>query len=95
MPSYDAAHYDPPAPIAFVMLRNSHTGTRVGDVPLLLDTGADITLLPRATVEHLEVPVQTGQRYELMGFERKQKSCARCDAGPHFSGGELSEAGIC
>ena len=69
MPSYDAAHYDPPAPIAFVMLRNSHTGTRVGDVPLLLDTGADITLLPRATVEHLEVPVQTGQRYELMGFD--------------------------
>ena len=69
MPSYDATHYDPPAPIAFVMLRNSYTGTRVGDVPLLLDTGAGITLLPRTTVEHLDVPVQTGQRYELMGFD--------------------------
>lgn len=69
MPSYDAVHYDPSAPIEFVMLRNSHSGTRVGDVRLLLDTGADITLLPRTIVEHLDVPVQTGQRYELVGFD--------------------------
>lgn len=69
MPSYDATHYDPPAPIAYVMLRNSHTGTRVRDVPLLLDTGADITLLPRITVEQLGGPVQAGQPYELMGFD--------------------------
>ena len=38
-------------------------------MPLLLDTGADITLLPRAAVERLGVPPLAGQRYELMGFD--------------------------
>ena len=44
MPSYDALHYDPPAPIAQVMLRAAD-GATVPDVSLLLDTGADATLL--------------------------------------------------
>jgi hypothetical protein len=47
MPSYDAMHFDPPAPVAQVILRNPHSGATVSDVPLLVDTGADITLLPR------------------------------------------------
>jgi hypothetical protein len=46
MPSYDAAHFDPPAPVARVTLRNPHSGATVPDVPLLLDTGADITFCP-------------------------------------------------
>ena len=69
MPTYDAAHYDPPAPMAYVILHNSRTGATVHDVPLLLDTGADITLLPRTSVEQLDVPMQAGQPYELMGFD--------------------------
>lgn len=36
---------------------------------LLLDTGADITLLPRAAVEQLGVPLLAGQQYEVMGFD--------------------------
>ena len=50
MRNYDAAHFDPPAPIARVTLRNPHDGATIADVPLLLDTGADITLLPRPHV---------------------------------------------
>ncbi len=46
MPSYDATHFDPPAPIAQVILRDPHSEAAVSDVPLLMDTGADITLLP-------------------------------------------------
>jgi predicted aspartyl protease len=69
MPSYDAAHFDPPAPVAQVMLRNPHSGATVSDVLLLVDTGADITLLPRTAVEQLGVPLLGGQRYELMGFD--------------------------
>ena len=45
MPSYDATDCDPPAPVAQVTLRNPHSGKMVVDVPLLLDTGADVTLL--------------------------------------------------
>jgi hypothetical protein len=69
MPSYDATHVDPPAPVAQVMLRNPHSGATVSDVLLLLDTGADVTLLPRIAVEQLGVPLLAGQRYELMGFD--------------------------
>src|SRR5947199_6969299 len=66
---YDASHFDPPAPIARVTLRSPNGTTTSPDILLLLDTGADVTLLPRAAVERLGVPVQTDQSYELMGFD--------------------------
>jgi len=69
MPSYDASRYDPPAPVALVSLRPSSGAGLVDDVPLLIDTGADITLLPRAAVQHLGVSPQSGIRYELVGFD--------------------------
>ena len=74
MPSYDATDCDPPAPVAQVTLRNVHSGEMVADVPLLLDTGADVTLLPRNTVEQLGVQLVAGQRYELMGFNGSTSS---------------------
>jgi predicted aspartyl protease len=69
MPSYDALHFDPPAPVARVTLRNPQSGATVSDVLLLVDTGADITLLPRTAVERLGVPLLAAQQYELMGFD--------------------------
>jgi hypothetical protein len=69
MPSYDGTHFDPPAPVAQVMLRNPHSGATVSDVLLLLDTGVDITLLPRIAVEQLGVPLLAGRHYELLGFD--------------------------
>jgi Aspartyl protease len=69
MPSYDASDFDPPAPVARVVLRNSHSGATLSDVPLLLDTGADVTLLPRTAVERLGVPLLPDQRYELLSFD--------------------------
>jgi predicted aspartyl protease len=38
-------------------------------VPLLVDTGADVTLLPRTAVERLGVPLLPEQRDELMSFD--------------------------
>ena len=68
MPAYDATHFDPPAPVAQVLLRNPDGGAAVGDVPLLVDSGADVTLLPRAAVERLGIAAAGGQ-YELVGFD--------------------------
>ena len=68
MPSYDAAHFDPPAPVPRVTLRNPHGGAIGPDVLLLVGTGADITWLPRTAVAPLGVPLLAGQQYELMGF---------------------------
>jgi hypothetical protein len=50
MPAYDATLFQPPAPLAFVTLRKGETERVVSDVPMLLDTGADITLVPRASI---------------------------------------------
>jgi hypothetical protein len=69
MPSYDASDFDPPAPVARVTLRHPHSGATVSDVSVLLDTGADVTLLPRTAVERLGVPLLPDQRYELLGFD--------------------------
>jgi hypothetical protein len=69
MPTYNASSFDPPAPVAQVTLRHPHNSAAVSDVPLLLDTGADITLLPRTAVKRLGVPLLADQQYELMGFD--------------------------
>lgn len=51
MPSYDATECNPPAPVAEASLRN---GRMLADVLLLVDTGADVTLLPRHAVDRLQ-----------------------------------------
>ena len=68
MPRYNAAHFDPPAPLAQVTLRDVPTGATVTDVLLLIDTGADITLLPRTAIERLGVVPLADQQYALRSF---------------------------
>jgi hypothetical protein len=69
MPAYDATHFNPPAPLAQVTLRNPSTGVTVSDVVLLVDSGADVTLLPRQAVEGLGISLATGRGYEIAGFD--------------------------
>lgn len=72
MPSYDASDFDPPAPVAHVVLRHPDSGATLADVPLLLATGADVALLPRTVVERLGGPILPDQRDELMSFDGSQ-----------------------
>jgi hypothetical protein len=69
MPAYDATQFEPPAPLARVILRNLDTGMVWSDVPMLLDSGADITLIPQVAVNLLGVTVVPDKRYELIGFD--------------------------
>jgi hypothetical protein len=69
MPRYESAGYDPPAPVAIVRLRRSSGATVVTDVAMLIDTGADITLLPRSAINRLGVTPQMGTPYQLIGFD--------------------------
>jgi hypothetical protein len=55
--------------MATIELRHSDTEKVVGDVPMLLDTGADVTLLPRASFNKLEIPLDSSYVYEVMGFD--------------------------
>lgn len=86
MPTYDAASYDPPAPVAHVTLRDIGTGTLLPNVVLLLDTGADVTLLPRGAVERLGVVPLTGPEYDLMGFDGQRASARAAQLDVVFLG---------
>ena len=51
MPAYDHTLFDPPAPIARVTLRRIEGGRDCPEVPMLIDSGADVTLLPEKSVQ--------------------------------------------
>ena len=68
MPAYDAAWFEPPAPLALVTMRNRETGAVLPDVPMLLDTGADVTLIPQATIGPLGLSALPDRHYEVVGF---------------------------
>ena len=69
MPPYDATLFDPPAPRASVTLRNPGTNLMSSDVPMLLDTGADVTLIPSATLAQLKIGSVKNKSYQLIGFD--------------------------
>lgn len=68
MPAYDESHFNPPAPVARVTLRNPDNGQSVADVLMLIDSGADATLLPKSAVTTLGI-VGTGEQYQLVAFD--------------------------
>jgi hypothetical protein len=69
MATYDGTWFTPPAPLARVTLRNPNTGAVCSDVPLLIDSGADVTLVPRTAVDRLGLTVAPDKQYELVGFD--------------------------
>ncbi len=72
MPEYDARNFDPPAPVAYVTLRHPATGATLSDVPMLLDTGADVTFLPRDAVERLGIEPVEDRFTKLKGLLAKR-----------------------
>src|SRR5262245_24389468 len=85
MPSYDADGFAPPAPVARVTLRTSDQ-TMVTDVPMLLDTGADVSMVPRTAAEKLALPEQPAGRFQLVGFDGRPSTASAFDLEMIFSG---------
>jgi predicted aspartyl protease len=73
MPDYDAKNFDPPAPVANVILRHPVTGASLSNIPMLIDTGADVSLLPREYVEQLGMEPVDDIVYEIQGFDGELK----------------------
>src|SRR6185436_8932182 len=67
MHPYDAAQFDPPAPLALVTIKSAELRIEIQNVPMLLDTGADVSLLPRSYMETLAAP--DAKQYELQAFD--------------------------
>lgn len=68
MPGYDDRRFSPPAPVIEARLRNPRTGVSAPGVELLIDTGADVTLLPRTVADSLQIE-RSRREYELVGFD--------------------------
>lgn len=68
MPAYDEEGFAPAAPVATVILRHPESGESLMGVPMLIDSGADATLLPRSAVLALDLP-GLGERYEMVAFD--------------------------
>lgn len=68
MPAYDDTFFDPPAPFAQVRLRNPDSGRSLSNVGMLIDSGADVTLIPVLAVSSLGLQFDAAA-YELTGFD--------------------------
>jgi hypothetical protein len=84
MQAYDAARFDPPAPLALVTVRSDQSGLVIHDVPMLLDTGADVSLLPRSHVEALASA--DAKKYELEAFDGTRSTAPAITAELHLVG---------
>jgi hypothetical protein len=84
MQAYDATRFDPPAPLASVTVASEQLGIVIPDVPMLLDTGADVSLLPRSLVASLASP--DAKQYELEAFNGTKSSALAITAELRFLG---------
>ena len=70
MTPYDGQLYQPPAPVASLTLRTLDGRSQtLANVPAILDTGADVTLLPRWAIEQLGLIPLTDDSIKLAGFD--------------------------
>ncbi len=86
MPAYDGAAYAPPAPVAWMTIDNPASGQTVGGVAMLMDTGADITLLPRSAIASIVPTTQGLPTYDLVGFDGHRSSAPMVNLDVHFMG---------
>lgn len=89
MTSYNGDLFDPPAPFALISVRNPQTKERISNIPMLLDTGADVSLLPTKLIEDLGFSLGEPQR--LVGFDGNEHIFQTIDVqliflGKRFSG---------
>ncbi len=70
MANYDSARFSPPAPLAIVSLRNPENDLEEINVPMLLDTGSDVTLVPHIYAKRLDL--SSSREFELAGFDNKK-----------------------
>ncbi len=86
MVEYDTERFVPPAPVADVILQNPATGAECAGVSMLIDTGADVTLIPADIAERIGLKIAEGKGYELVGFDGHPQVAAVVHARMVFCG---------
>jgi predicted aspartyl protease len=88
MPVYDDSRFEPPAPVASVSLRNPESRDTISDVPMLIDTGADMTFIPNAAVASLNLQFTSGT-YRLKAVDGSSSVATAVKADMLFLGRTL------
>jgi hypothetical protein len=84
MTIYNSEIFEPPAPFTKIIVRNFQNKNRVLEVPMLLDTGADVSLIPAKFIETLDLIL--GDSVKLIGFNGNETSFQSVDAQIIFEG---------
>ena len=58
-----------------VKLRDVETGVTISFVAMMLDTGSDVTLVPRSAVTRLGVSVDEDKLFAVRGFDEQERRC--------------------
>jgi hypothetical protein len=69
MPAYESNSFRPPAPVALVSVRSPKTGAVLPNIAMLLDSGADVSLLPREPIAELIRDADPSMQFELESFD--------------------------
>ena len=90
MTPYDDQHYQPPAPVASLTLRTlDGRDQTISNVLALIDTGADVTLLPRWAVEQLGLTPRAGEGVKLEWFDGSIRAADTVELEAAFFGGRF------
>ena len=82
MPAYETGQFAPPAPVARVVIHGP-TGRRRADVPLLLDTGADVSIIPRAAAEDVAAVIRSAD-VAIRFYDGSEAACDVADVSLEF-----------
>lgn len=83
MPLYDSERFCPPAPVARVELRTRDQAKAVLDVPMLIDSGADLTLIPKRFAQELGLRDEPLDGF-LEGFDGSTSPARAVNMEVHF-----------
>lgn len=84
MTTYNDSFFEPPAPVAYVTLKHQNTNAEWADVPMQIDTGADVTLIPDQAVQRLGLTLLTDAKYELQGLDGTITEVSAIELKLHF-----------
>jgi len=69
MPRYEGNRFSPPAPVGHVHVIHPETGAKCPSVPMLIDSGADVTVVPATVAQRLGISLAGAPEYELMAYD--------------------------
>lgn len=69
MPDYDRRQFNPPAPLAKVLLRTPDHAKSIEDVAMLIDSGADVSLIPVSCADQLGLRSEREETFHLQAFD--------------------------